>query len=355
MLLRVNTLCALWALLLSITFVNRSSAFGVSRGERSRRHAGPTLDTDDYYSYEGMLEYLGDLTKAYSQRLKLSDVGTTYENRTLKTITISNGDGRKGKKAIFLVAAEHAREWLTPVAALYAVEQLVVNFEENAHLLKDYDWIIMPMVNPDGYMYSRSIDKKWRNNRSPNGNNCFGTNINRNYDIDWGQGYPEITDPCVEHYAGSKPFSEPESRAVRDVMLELVNAGKGVMFLGLHSRHKSVFYPWVYQSEPADNVKKLKEIAKIGAEAIENASGVTFTYEQYGVDDNFGGTSLDYAYSIGFPLSFALELSGERGGISFDFWPPTNLLKDLADDTWKGIRAMAEKGIEYYPLTSTNE
>ncbi|KAL7733198.1 hypothetical protein ACLKA6_004710 [Drosophila palustris] len=346
---RDNTLCALWALLLLITLVNRSAAFGVARGLRRRRHPGPTLDTDDYYSYDGMLKYLDDLTQAYSERLKLSDVGTTHENRTLRSITITNGDGRTGKKVIFVVATEHAREWLTPVAALYTVEQLVVNFERNAHLLQDYDWIVMPMVNPDGYMYSRSIDNMWRNNRSPNGNNCFGTNINRNYDIDWGKGYPEITDPCHEHYAGSKPFSESESRAVRDIIVDLVNTKRAVMFLSLHSRHRSVFYPWVYKSDLADNVKQLREIAKIGAQTMENASGKNFTYEQTGGYDPFGGTSLDYAYNTGFPLSFALELSGERGNMVFDFWPPTSLLKDLADDSWQGIRAMAEKAIEYYP------
>ncbi|KAH8302753.1 hypothetical protein KR044_010525, partial [Drosophila immigrans] len=336
--------CALFALLLSIARVNRTAAFGVSR-----RHAAPALDTDDYYSYDGMLQYLDELTAAFPQRLTTTDVATTYENRTLRTITITNGDGRAGKKVIFVVAAAHAREWLTPVAALYTVEQLVLNVADNAQLLQDYDWIVMPVVNPDGYMYSRSIDKHWRSNRSPNGGNCFGTNLNRNYDIGWLIGYAAQTDPCHEHYAGSKPFSEIETRAVRDIMQDLVNTGRGVMYLTLHSRHRCVFYPWVHKSTPADNVKQLREIARIGAEAMQSAAGTEFTWEQAGAEDPFGGTSLDYAYSIGFPLSYALELSGERGENVFDFWPPTNLLKDLADESWLGIRAMAVKAIEYYP------
>ncbi|XP_062135059.1 carboxypeptidase B1 [Drosophila sulfurigaster albostrigata] len=339
----------LLVILLSITNFNRTAALNVSRGD-----IVPALNTDDYYSYEDMLQYLDELTAAFPQRVWTKDVGTTYENRTLRTITITNGDGRAGKKVILLVAAAHAREWLTPVAALYTVEQLVINVTENAHLLQDYDWIVMPMVNPDGYEYSRSTDKEWRNNRSPNGGNCFGTNLNRNYDIGWLIGYAAQKDPCHEHYAASKPFSEVETQAVRDIMQDLVKSGRGVMYLTLHSRHRCVYYPWVHKSTPAANVKQLREIAKIGAEAMQSAAGTPFTYEQAGAEDPFGGTSLDYAYSIGFPLSYALELSGVRGENDFSFWPPTNLLKDLADESWLGIRAMAVKAIEYYPINQTS-
>ncbi|XP_030079286.1 zinc carboxypeptidase A 1-like [Drosophila hydei] len=293
-----------------------------------------------------MLDYMEQLAKAYSDRVALQDVGVTYEKRPLKSLTITNGDGRDGKKAILLIAGAHAREWLTPVAALYTLEQLVVRHEENAHLLHDYDWIVMPQVNPDGYMYSRNVDKLWRNTRSPNGFNCFGTNINRNYDIGWGQGYAELNDSCTMHYAGSKPFSEPETRAVRDKMLELVQSKRGMLFITLHSHHTSIFYPWVYKSDTSDNDNDLHDVAEAGAEAIFNATGTRFTYGQYGKEDTFGGTSLDYAYSIGFPLSYAFELSGERDGLTFDFWPPKNLLKDLADESWVGISAMAEKAIE---------
>ncbi|KAH8365882.1 hypothetical protein KR093_006910, partial [Drosophila rubida] len=335
---------ALFALLLSITLFNRTASFGVSR-----RQAAPTLDTDDYYSYNGILQYLDELTAAFPQRLQTRDVGTTYENRTLRTITITNGDGRAGKKVIFVVATEHAREWLTPVAALYTVEQLVLNVAANAELLRDYDWMVLPVVNPDGYEYSHSMDKYWRSNRSPNGGDCFGTNLNRNYDIGWLTGYVAQTDPCHEHYAGSKPFSEIETRAVRDIMLDLTASGRAVMFLTLHSRQRCVYYPWVHKSTPAENVQRLREVAQVGAEALQRAGGTEFTFEQAGVEDPFGGTSLDYAYSVGFPLAFALELSGVRGDNVFDFWPPTNLLKDLAEDSWLGIRAMAVKAIEYYP------
>ncbi|EDW44298.1 GM22334, partial [Drosophila sechellia] len=82
--------------------------------------------------------------------------------RNLTTITISNGDGRKHKNVIFIDAGFHAREWLTHTAALNIIDKLVVIYEENKQLLVDYDGVILPLVNADGYTYSRS-GKKFTN------------------------------------------------------------------------------------------------------------------------------------------------------------------------------------------------
>ncbi|TDG52938.1 hypothetical protein AWZ03_000481 [Drosophila navojoa] len=345
----------LCVLILLITHLHQSLALGASRVDafkrRLRRQLALPLQLDDYLSYDEMLDYMAQLARAYSERVTLQDVGVTYEQRPLKSLTVTNGDGRVGKKTILLIAGAHAREWLTPVAALYTLEQLVVRHEENAHLLQDYDWILLPQLNPDGYMYSRTVDISWRNSRSPNGNNCFGTNLNRNYDIKWGQGYAELRDSCSKHYAGPKPFSAPETRAARDIMQDLVQKNRGMLFMALHTHHTTIYYPWAHTSASSANDKELHAVAEAGAVAIFNATGTRFAYGQYGKEDTFGGTSFDYAHYIGFPLSFALELSGQRDGLTFDFWPPKHLLKDLAEESWVAISAMASKAIELYPPT----
>lgn len=59
----------------------------------------------------------------------------------------------ESKPIVYVQSLLHAREWLSQAATLYAIEKLVVNPEEH-NLVSDVDWIIMPVANPDGFVYS---------------------------------------------------------------------------------------------------------------------------------------------------------------------------------------------------------
>lgn len=59
----------------------------------------------------------------------------------------------------------HAREWVTTPVALYSVHRLVEDLRsEDRDLLEDVDWIILPLVNPDGYEYSHTHVRTSRHN-----------------------------------------------------------------------------------------------------------------------------------------------------------------------------------------------
>lgn len=209
---------------------------------------GPSYRTNDYYTYEEIQEYLDGLARSYIDRVELKDVGESYENRTLRTITISNGDGRPEKNVIFIDAGIHGREWLAHTTALNIINELVVNYEKNRDLLEDYEWVILPLVNPDGYTYSRSDRKRnnWRKNRKPSGNGCIGTDLNRNFEVGWGVGHAS-KNPChFESYTGEAPFSEPESQAIRKVLLELTAKNRGKLYVSIHSFGGKILYPWCH-------------------------------------------------------------------------------------------------------------
>lgn len=91
------------------------------------------------------------------------------------------------------------------------------------------------MVNPDGYEYSHTVDRMWRKTRRidplppirarkqrvDDGNEeCIGVDLNANFEFNWRKG--NTINACSPTYAGRKPFSEPESRAVANFMLKLV-------------------------------------------------------------------------------------------------------------------------------------
>ena len=70
------------------------------------------------------------------------------------------------------MAGIHAREWIAPAAGFYVVDKLIQALsspEEDRTLngdVYDIEWIIMPLLNPDGYEYSRTTDRMWRKNRA---------------------------------------------------------------------------------------------------------------------------------------------------------------------------------------------
>lgn len=60
------------------------------------------------------------------------------------------------KSIVLIDGGLHAREWAAISTALYCISQLVENFECNRKLLLCYDFVIVPVVNVDGYEYSHT-------------------------------------------------------------------------------------------------------------------------------------------------------------------------------------------------------
>ncbi|XP_014099997.3 carboxypeptidase B1 [Bactrocera oleae] len=311
------------------------------------------LGTERYYSHEEINAYLDDLAARYPSRVTLKVVGKSYEGRILKTITITNGDGRLGKNVILMDGAFHAREWISPASVVYAIGELVENFEKNAELLQDYDWVVLPVVNADGYEYSQlsSNTRLWRKTRQPvtvRGRTCYGTDPNRNFDFHW-LGKGASSNHCSITYAGPKAFSEPEAVVVRDLIHTYSN--RGIMYLTVHSYGSYLLYPWGYTSALPETADDLHEVGLAGANAIRAYSGSRYSVgSSTSLLGEAAGASDDYAFQAGFPISFTMELP--RGGI-YGFDPPASSVDRLVKETWVGIRAMGKRVIEKYPLAKS--
>lgn len=206
-------------------------------------------------------------------QVKVKTVGKSFEGRDIKTITITNGDG-VAKNSIFIDAGIHAREWIAPATALYIINQLVDPQSDLAKLLNELDFVIQPVVNPDGYEFTFNRYRLWRKTRSTGGSPCLGVDANRNYDIHWHE-VGSSNNNCAETYHGPSPFSEKESQISRDIMQELKSNCK--FFLTLHSYGNYLLYPWGYSNDLPDNWKDMEDVAQAGAQAMKNATGVKYT------------------------------------------------------------------------------
>ena len=69
----------------------------------------------------------------------------------MRVVKISNGAGKSG---IWYDSATHAREWAGPPTALHMINELTENLAANQAMLDRNDFYILPVSNPDGYVYT---------------------------------------------------------------------------------------------------------------------------------------------------------------------------------------------------------
>lgn len=96
-------------------------------------------------------------------------------------------------------------------------------------MLKTTQVYFIPIVNPDGVSYieeNLKIEGKMplkRKNGRVSGT-CIdsvdeGVDLNRNYNISWDVSQPDLN-ICGQSYRGVAPFSEPETRSIRDFIMQ---------------------------------------------------------------------------------------------------------------------------------------
>uniref|UniRef100_A0A183GIF4 Peptidase_M14 domain-containing protein n=1 Tax=Heligmosomoides polygyrus TaxID=6339 RepID=A0A183GIF4_HELPZ len=111
------------------------------------------------YAIKVMHCYLKDAAKRFS----FAQIG--YPSNTKKPI-------------LWIDAGIHAREWIAHSTALYIIWQV----REVCHQ-KKMDIVVVPNTNPDGYEYSRKINRMWRKTSDQ----CSGVDGNRNYPFHFGE------------------------------------------------------------------------------------------------------------------------------------------------------------------------
>lgn len=143
------------------------------------------------------------------------------------------------------------------------------------------------------------------------------------------------TQECAEDYAGSEAFSEPETAALRDYVLEHAHHIK--LYLTFHSYGQYLLYPWGYTSALPEDVDVLDGLGRKVASAIAAVSRTRYTV---GSSTNVlyaaAGGSDDYVKGVaGVALSYTIELPG--GGI-YGFDLPASRILPVVTETFEGVK-----------------
>ncbi|KAM3955190.1 carboxypeptidase B-like [Aphomia sociella] len=312
-----------------------------SASRNTNRTKSGGLSFDRIYTYEEIDEFLEELPRRYPGIVTLVNGGNSVEGRPIKYLRISTSNFQDtSKPVIFMESLLHAREWITLPATLYAIHKLVIDVTED-DLLEDIDWVILPIVNPDGYVFTHVESRLWRKNRAP-GTLCAGVDLNRNFDINWGQASSNLA--CMETFHGRGPFSEPESSVVRDIMFEHRNRLQ--LFFDIHSFGSLILYGYGNGVLPPNGLI-LHYVGIEMATAIDNVK--TSWNPNYVVGNvalvlyEASGSAADFAQAIGVPLSYTYELPGYRFGIGgLGFLVDPDFIEQAGMETWEGIKTGAK-------------
>ena len=129
-------------------------------------------------------------------------IGYSFSGRGIFAMHAGSPFGRQ----LIAVYAVHGREWITTRLALKHIA---------AGFASDWGGWLIPLANPDGAHISQRVNRLWKAN-------ARGVDLNCNFDAMWGTGRLNTRVRGAENCIGDYPFSEPESKALRDFTLKVM-------------------------------------------------------------------------------------------------------------------------------------
>ena len=167
----------------------------------------------------------------------------------------------EGEPRILLQYAIHAREWVTSLLALDHIAR-GVPFGTAA---------FVPLANPDGAALALRgerflqtlpecrADFLRRINGGPDFSlwkaNANAVDLNVNFDAEWGKGVCNVRAPAAENYIGAQPFSEPETRALRD----FTRAFRPAATVSFHTKGQEIYWEFGQKGAARSRDKKMAE------------------------------------------------------------------------------------------------
>lgn len=262
-----------------------------------------------YHSVATLEEDLRRLADEHAEIAELHEIGRSVERRPLWALRI--GERRGSERKVAFLGCHHAREWISVEVPYLLAEHLLENSSADpvqAWLQQGEVWIV-PMVNPDGHEHTRTENRLWRKNRRRNPGGSIGVDPNRNYGYMWGTLDISTSSrvPSDETYVGPRAFSEPEVRAVRDLVARQRFDG----VLSYHSYSQLVLYPWGYTYDAIEDQAdhdEMRGLAETMERLIREVHGETYTAQQSSQLYLTAGDTTDWTYGEHDMLSFTVEL-----------------------------------------------
>lgn len=225
----------------------------------------------------------------------LTTLGQSGQGEPIPLVCLSDHAAiREPEPAVFIHAAMHANECNGTGAIMDAMARLLAGHGHDPDVTARLDGLELwfaPIVNIDGHRHVFDAPPNWadwrKTLRDNNGNGVVdfpddGVDINRNWDWRW-EAYDD-DDPASQKYKGPFPWSEPETRALRDLVL----VERPLLVADLHSPvtivwHNKIFYPWSGSGGQSPDYHIARDVSEQWADATYSSGGNAYS-AIYGFD-----------------------------------------------------------------------
>ncbi|XP_040327898.1 carboxypeptidase A2 isoform X1 [Herpailurus yagouaroundi] len=302
-----------------------------------RRERNGNFNFEAYHTLEEISQAMDNIVAEHPGLVSKVNIGHSFEKRPMTVLKFSTGGD---KPAIWLDAGIHAREWVTQATALWTANKIASGYGNDVSItsiLDMMDIFLLPVTNPDGYVFSQTKNRMWRKNRSRiPGSRCVGVDLNRNWDAGFG-GPGASQNPCSDSYRGPQATCEVE---VKSIVNFIQSHGRIKAFITLHSYSQLLMFPFGYTCTKPDNFDELNEVAQKAARSLTSLHGTKYKVGSIcSVIYQASGGSIDWSYDYGIKYSFAFEL---RDTGRYGFLLPANQILPTAEETWLGLKTIME-------------
>jgi len=301
------------------------------------------------------------LVALFPTHVRIFSIGQTFEGRDIPAFRLGvrpaedPQEPRQPRKTILISGASHAREWISVSTVNYIANSLITRYGKSdliTKLLDDFDWVIIPTLNVDGYIYTWENDRLWRKNRQNTTLRfCHGIDLDRSFGFQWDGS--SRGNPCSESFSGEYAFQAVESRRLAEwAKNEKDNRNIDfVGFLDFHSYSQQILYPYSYScGNLPPSLENLEELAMGLAKAIRISTGElysitsacegTFTMKSgtklvHPRMETGGGSALDWFYQeLGVRYAYQIKL---RDTGSYGFLLPEENIIPTGEETLHAI------------------
>ncbi|MBX2874585.1 MAG: immune inhibitor A [Saprospiraceae bacterium] len=304
-----------------------------------------------FFTYQEMLEQLDAMHAKFpnliTERSRIKNHMTSGGNRIYWLKISDNPAMEEAEPEVLYTALHHAREPNSLAQLLFYMWYLLENYEtdeEIRYLLDNTALYFIPCVNPDGYLFNQEIEPDggglWRKNRRALEDGFTGVDLNRNYGFHWGyDNSGSSPNPQSDVYRGTAPFSEVETRAVRDFCED----HNFRVALNCHTYGKLLVHPWGYLDTPTSDADIYTNWAELYTMQNNYLAGTGSETVGYTVN----GDADDWMYGAVDIISMTPEVGG--GGQGGGFWPsPAQIIPNCKASMWMnlaGVRVLHRFGI----------